>query len=181
MIARFRWSHIVIVIGAVVIAQVATFDQTLVAGTVRLDLPLYLLIGVGFVARSDEAALLGFVVGLSVDLFQFSPFGLNALLFGIVGWSLAEARVRMLQPGTTFRTFQGALAAVAVTSLSWFAGAIFEQDPPPFTNRTLGILATIGIIGGVLVHPATRLARWMVDTQMTAPGGADGSGRVIAS
>ncbi len=182
MTARFRWTHILIVVVAIVIAQVETFDQTLLLDRVRLDLPLYLLIGVGFVSRSDEALLLGFVVGLAVDLFQFSPFGLNALLFGLVGWALAEARVRMLQPGTGFRTFQGALAAIAVTSVSWLAGSAFNQDPPPFDNATLINLGVIGVVGAVLVHPATFLANWMIDTQIgQRTSQADSIGRTATS
>ncbi len=182
MTTRFRWLHIVIVVVAIVIAQVETFDQTLLVNRVRLDLPLYLLVGIGFVSRSDEALLLGFVIGLAVDLFQFSPFGLNALLFGLVGWVLAEARVRMLQPGTSFRTVQGALAAIAITAVSWFAGTVFNQDPPPFNNATLINLGVIGIVGAVLVHPATFLAGWMIDTSIGAQrgGAADAPSRTVA-
>lgn len=161
--SRIRWLRTLAVIAVIAVAQVGTFDQTLVADRIRLDLPLYLLIAIGFVSRSDEAAVLGFVTGLSVDVFQFSPFGLSAMLFAVVAWGLAESQIRLLHPGRVFRTVQGAMATIGVTTLLWFSGVIFDQDPPPFTNSTLVTLLLIGLIGAVMVHPATRVARWLLD------------------
>ncbi len=159
---RVRWLRALGVILAVAIVQVGTFDQTLLFDRVRLDLPLYLLVAIGFVSQSQEAAFLGFVTGLSVDLFQFAPFGVYALLFSVVAWGLAESQIRLLHPGPLFRTIQGAMAIIGATILMWFAGVIFEQDPPPFTNHTLITLLMIGAIGSVMVHPATQVARWML-------------------
>ncbi len=157
-----RWRHALAGIGCAVLLQVAVFDQILVADRLRLDLPLFLVIGIGFAASSTNAAILGFAVGLAVDLFQFGPFGLHALVFCLVSWALAEAKLRALQPGRSFRTVQGGMAAIAVTSVTWLAGAVFGQSPPEFSVRSLVLLALTGVVGGVVVHPATVLGEWML-------------------
>lgn len=164
---RISWGHALAVIGVTVLVQVANLDRLHLLGELRFDLPLFLLIGLGFAARSHNAAILGFVLGLAVDLFQFGPFGLHAFVFCLVAWSLAEARVRVLQDGASFRTVQGSVAAVVVTSVLWLAGSVFGQSPPPFSTRSVLLVFLTGLIGGIMVHPSTRVAQWMlVERQM---------------
>lgn len=156
------WRHALAVIVGVVLVQVANFDRILVFDRLRLDLPMLLLIGIGFAAPPSSAVVLGFVLGLAVDLFHLGPFGLHALVYGLVGYSLAQAKLRVLQPGRHFRTIQGMAAAAAVTAVIWLAGAVFGQSPPRFEVANVALLAATGVVGGIAVHPATRLGEWMI-------------------
>ncbi len=160
---HISWPHAGAVIAAAVVLQVANFDRILLADRVRVDLPMLLLIGVGFAAPPATATALGFTLGLAVDLFHLGPFGLHALVYCLVAYSLAQAKLRALQPGRSFLTLQGMVAAAVVTAVIWLAGAVFGQSPPRFDLGNVGVLVAVAVIGGVAVHPATRLGGWMIE------------------
>ncbi len=170
-----RWVYALLAIATATVAQAVIFDQLIfVGGRVRLDAPLLLVVGLGFVARTEDAALLAFITGLMVDLFQFGPFGLHALVYTLAVWSIGVVRVRLLQPGTSFRVVQGALAVMVVTSLSWLVGAVFGQDPPRGWRAIVGVLGA-GFAGAILGPTMARVARWMTD-ERTMTGPDDGMG-----
>ncbi len=159
-----RWAIAIPTMFAVTFVQVAVLDQALLGGQVRLDLPLYLVVAVGLSSRSSSAALAGFVLGVIVDLFQFGPFGIHAMIYCVAGWVLAESRERVLQEGVGFSVMQGTLATLAVTGLTWLLGSVFGQRPLALNQgpwRVLVNLAMIGLLGGMAVGPMTRLANMM--------------------
>lgn len=167
MSGRIRWAHVVVVLTAASVLQTGIFDQTSLFGRIRIDLLILVMLGIGFATDQRTAALLGFVTGLTVDLFRFGPFGLHALLFCLAGWLLATGRDRMLQAGSSFRTVQGAIAAATITGATWIGAAVFGQTPPPFDNETLLDLLLIAIVGGLFVHPADRIGQWMVISRIS--------------
>lgn len=122
------------------------------------------MVGIGFAALPNQAAVQGFVIGLATDVFQFGPFGLHALVYCLAGWSLATLRLRVLEAGASFRTIQAAGAVAVVTVMTWFAGRTFGQASPP-ASQWLGRLAVTSLCGAILVHPATRLGRWMLNEE----------------
>lgn len=163
-----RWPVALLVMLTTVLVQASGFDQVALPANSRLDLPLLLLVGIGLVGSANTAALAGFVLGLMVDLFQFGPFGIHALVYCLAAWTLVNARVRILEAGASFRTIQGAGAVVVVTALTWFVGGVFGQDPPPF-DQWLPRLGWSAIFGAILVHLAARLAgRMLVDVASAA-------------
>lgn len=167
------WPKALPLMSLVVLAQVAIFDVALLAGEVRLDLPLYLVVAIGLVARSRHAILACFVLGLIVDLFQFGPFGLHGLMYCLAAWTLAEARLRVLQGGASLRTVQGMMATWAVTGLSWLLGGVFGQEPFALNHGPLGVvlnLLIVGVCGGIAVHPMTRVAHGLYEEPL---GGRD--------
>lgn len=164
MTTAIRWPSFLLVTLIVVVVQATGFDQLPLPGGSRLDLSLVLVVGIGFAAMPDEAAVQGFVIGLATDMFQFGPFGLHALVYSLAGWSLAALRLRVLDAGASFRTVQAAGAVALVTTLTWFAGRTFGQAPPP-ASQWLVRLTVASLCGAVLVHPATRLGRWMLKEQ----------------
>ncbi len=157
-----RWSHVLVVLTAASVLQTGIFDQLLILDRVRIDLLVMVLLGVGLTADPRSAAVLGFFTGLSVDFFRSGPFGMHALLFLFAGWLLGMTRDRMLLADGSFRTVQGAVAASSITAATWIGAAVFGQTPPPFNTQTLVDLLWIGLVGAVLVHPADRVAQWML-------------------
>ncbi|MGH1505043.1 MAG: rod shape-determining protein MreD [Acidimicrobiales bacterium] len=160
---HISWPHALAAIVGVVVVQVANFDRILLADKVRIDLPMLALIGIGFAAPPTTATVLGFVLGVTLDLFHLGPFGFHALVYCLVAYSLAQAKLRALQPGRAFLTFQGMVAAAVVTAVVWLAGAVFGQSPPKFDLGNVGVLLVVACIGGIAVHPATRLGGWMIE------------------
>ena len=171
MILTIRWPLFLLVTVVVVIVQATVFDQIRLPVNSRLDLALLLVVGIGFAARTDEAAVQGFVLGLATDLFQFGPFGLHALVYCLVGWSLATLRIRVLEAGASFRTVQAVGAVAMITALTWFTGGTFGQAGPP-ANQWPARLIVAALCGAILVHPATRLGNKMLDP-------ADASGEMV--
>ncbi|MEZ5378746.1 MAG: rod shape-determining protein MreD [Acidimicrobiales bacterium] len=161
--SRVRWGHALTTILAVVLVQVTVFDRYQPLEAVRVDVPLVLIVAVGFVATPSDAAILGFTTGILLDTMQFGPFGLSALVYCLAAWLIVMARLRVLQPGATFRTVQGATIVVLVTGATWAAGTVFGLRPPEFGLESIGRLLLAGAIGAALVHPLTHAASWMVD------------------
>ena len=162
-----RWPIAIPVMFAIAIVQVAVFDQALLGGQVRLDLPLYLLVAIGLSSRSSSAALAGFTLGVIVDLFQFGPFGVHAMIYCVAGWVLAESRERVLQEGVGLSIMQGTLATLAVTGLTWLLGSVFGQRPLAMNQgpwRVLANLALIGLLGAMAVGPMARVAHKMTES-----------------
>ncbi len=161
--SRVRWFHALLVIVVVVLVQVSVFDRYEPLDLVRIDLPLILIVSVGFVATPNDAAVLGFTTGLLLDTMQFGPFGLSALVYCLAAWTIVLARLRVLQAGASFRTVQGAAIVMLVTAATWGAGNVFGLRPPDFGVGSFARLALAGLVGAVLVHPLSRAASWMVD------------------
>ncbi len=166
MMTRLRTSYALAMVTVAAVLQAVTFDQIRVFGS-RIDLPLLLVVGIGFVTRPNEAAVLGFAAGLLVDLYQFGPFGLHALVLCVAAWALSVARIRMLEAGASFRSVQGAGAVSIVTALTWTVGGIFGESPPDGTEWLIQ-LALASLQGAVLVHPATRIASLLLDPEIGA-------------
>lgn len=162
-VSRIRWIHTSAVIVCAVVLQISIFDQLQPFGLIRVNLPLILIVGVGFVANPADAALIGFVTGIAADTMQFGPFGLSALVFCVAAWLIVLARLRMMQAGATFRTVQGAVIVMAVTMALWFAAGIFGQRPISLDLGTATRLLATGVVGAVLVHPLTSVAQRMVE------------------
>ena len=155
-----RWPLAVLAMLLAVIAQASGLDRVPLPSGSRIDVPLLMVAGIGLVVAADKAPLAAFLLGLIVDLFQFGPFGIHALVYCLAAWALVNARVRVLEAGTSFRTAQGAGAVVAVTALTWFVGGVFGQDAPSL-DQWFPRLAWSARYGAVLVHPVTRLVRWL--------------------
>ena len=153
-----RWERALPILSLVVLVQVTILDQQWLLGRARVDLAVILVVGMAACAGAEDAARLGFIVGLMVDFFQFGPFGLNALVLSLVAWSLAVAKVRMLQPGALFHSVQSAVAVVLATVATWTAGAVFGLTPPPLDFDVLIAMGLVALAAASLVHPATWLA-----------------------
>ncbi|MEZ5341975.1 MAG: rod shape-determining protein MreD [Acidimicrobiales bacterium] len=139
-------------------SSVTILDVHWLLGTARIDLPVILVVGIAARAGAEDAARLGFMVGLTVDFFQFGPFGLNALVLCLVAWTLAEAKVRMLQPGALFHSVQSAVAVVLATVVAWTAAFVFGLTPPPLGVAVFANITLVGLAAAALVHPATWVA-----------------------
>lgn len=160
--ASVPWIKVLAGLAALTVVQVAVFDQFWIAGRVRIDLLLLAVVSIGLRAEERQATLLGFVVGLFVDLFRFGPFGLHALIFCLAGWVLANNGARMLQVGAGFRMMQGAVSVLLVTAATWSAAAVFGQRPPAFGNDSLISIGLTAVVGGILIPLIDALIRPMI-------------------
>lgn len=161
--SKTPWAKSLAILSALSVVQVAVFDQFWIGGRVRIDLLLLAVVSIGLHAEVRQATLLGFVIGLFVDVFRFGPFGLHALIFCLAAWVLANNGARMLQVGPVFRIAQGTIAVLLVTAATWSAAAVFGQRPPAFGNESLISVALTAVVGGLLLSPVDAITRRMID------------------
>lgn len=161
--ASTNWPRTVAILAALSIIQVAAFDQVWIADRVRIDLMLLVVVSIGLRAEVRQATVLGFVIGLFVDVFRFGPFGMHALIFCLAGWALSNNGTRMLQVGAVFRLVQGVVAVLLVIAATWTTAAVFGQRPPEFGNESLISVALTAIVGGMLLRPIDWITNQMVD------------------
>lgn len=171
-----RWPQTIAVLAALSILQAGIFDQFWIGGRVRIDLLLLLVVNIGLTIDIRRATVLGFVVGLGVDLFRFSPFGLHAMIFCLAAWVLANNGARMLQVGPGFRLAQATIAVLVVTAATWTTAAVFGQRPPPFGNESLIDVGLTAVVGGVLLGAFGRLTAVLVPSE---PGARSASGDLV--
>ncbi len=160
---RVRWAAVVAVGACVAAVQAAVFDQLDGPFGARVDLALLVVIGTALaVVAPINAARIGAVLGIIVDLTQTAPFGINLLLFGLAGYAVAVSRESLVAAGPLLVSFQGAVASVAVAGLQYMLARVFGLDPPAIGIAVLGPMAAAALISAVLVHPAVRIGGVML-------------------
>ncbi|MCC5954125.1 MAG: rod shape-determining protein MreD [Acidimicrobiia bacterium] len=148
------------IVGTMAVAQVAVFSQFRLGG-VAVDALLCLTIAAGLTAGDRRGALMGFTCGVVADLLITSrPLGLSALGWTIVGYLVGRYQ------GTTTRSSPvvaslvavvGTVGAVVLYLLSARVLAGLDLVGP----QTVRVVAVMALANAVLVHPFTRLTRWI--------------------
>ncbi len=69
----------------VLIVHVGIAPNLRVSG-VAAELPIGFAVAAGLTGGVERGAIFGFLFGLVVDMFLFTPIGLSALVFGVAGW-----------------------------------------------------------------------------------------------
>lgn len=155
---KWRIFRSALLILTVVIVQHAVLNSVQFVG-VHLDLPLLLVIVAGFTLGREGGAAVGFVVGLLVDSFLLTPFGLSAMVFSVVGYVAGQTEKGSLIGPVTINA--------ALASLLSAAGILAYE----IASRLLGFgqLLRINLVKVVLVVAVTNailsvvmvpIARW---------------------
>lgn len=155
-VARIR---LLALLAATLVVQL-TFSAELRLAGVHPDLMLLLAVGAGLVGGEERGAIVGFLAGLATDLFLQLPFGLSALTFALVGYSVGLLRESVLRASAWLVVLVAVLASAGGEVLYALIGAIVGQGQ--MLNDRLGPIA--GIVAGVnglavlLMMPAMRWA-----------------------
>jgi rod shape-determining protein MreD len=153
------WSRLAFVAVVVVLAQVTFFDQTMFLDLARIDLPAFLLVGLANKLEPDPAAISGFGIGIVLDLFYSSPFGLFALLFCFSGWAIANITPVVDVADRFTRYAARAVEFGLLWLLTWFIGGVFGMGRIVLEWTTLSELLLLMALGGFLSDPDRGLAR----------------------
>lgn len=153
------WVRAGLVLVTAVLLQLTLFDGLRVAG-VAPEIALGLAVAAGVTGGSENGALLGFVMGCTLDLFLATPFGLSALAYCIAAYLAG-----MVANSVSDTSWVAAAPVVAVGTAVGLAlyvlfGEILGQPHfyTPELWRILAITATVGLVVG---GPLTRLMRWV--------------------
>jgi rod shape-determining protein MreD len=132
---------------------------------VHADLLLLLAVSAGIVGGPDRGAYFGFAAGLLADCFLRTPFGLSALAYCLVGWSVGAFQSRVLHAVWWIPVLTAAVASAGGTVLFVLLGAVLGQDQL-VSSHLPAIIAVVALWSAILVLPLSRLLRWalMVDS-----------------
>ena len=146
-----------IVLGALVL-QVSLFARFSYEAA-RPDIMILVVISAGFVAGADKGALMGFICGLALDVVLTTPFGLSALVYTLVGYTVGAVGYSVLRSSWWI-----APAVVALSSaLGMLVYALVAEllglaafTGPPLT----AIVVVVSAVNAALAPIAVRLMRW---------------------
>lgn len=147
----------------VVVLSAAVLQRGLVSQLpifgVRGDLLLLLAIIGGLTLGPDRGAIVGFVCGLSMDLFLQSPLGLRALVFCLVGFVAGRYQLSVTRSSRLRLMVTVAFASVSGYGLLVVVGWVLGQRNM-LTDRLPLILLVVALINAVLAPLAVIVTRW---------------------
>lgn len=126
-----------------------------------------LLVGIatGVVAGPHRGAMVGFAAGIVADLFTSTPFGLSALAFCVVGYTVGLLQSSILRAAWWIPVVVGSVASAAGVVVFAFAGAVVGVShlvTPHLPVVALGV----GIMNGLLAVPLVPVLRWAMTVEI---------------
>ncbi len=150
------------------VLQYGVLSQLPVFG-VRADLLLLLAIAGGLALGPDRGAVVGFVAGLTYDLFLQSPLGLRALVFCVVGFIAGRYQLSVTRSSRRrlmLTMFVGsAMAYGLLVVVGWVLG-----QKNMLTEHLVAIIVVVAAFNAVFAPVAVRVLRWAGDEQTRSMG-----------
>lgn len=155
MIRRLRLAFVVVVC---VLLQTTLFTHLEIDG-VGPDLGLVAVLALAYDDGAEPGAWFGFVMGLAVDLFLTTPFGLSALTYAITGYAVGVFQAGMVRRPPAIAPLLGGVGGFFGGLLFLAVGAAVGQE---------GLLSAAGLktvavaaLYDALIAPAVfPLVRW---------------------
>lgn len=169
-------ARVALVIISAAVLQRGLFSQVAIAG-VQGDVFLLLALAGGIALGPDRGAVVGFIAGLTFDLFLYSPLGLRALVFCLVGFVVGRYQTSVTRSSPwrlRFTVFVGsALGTSALALVGWVLG-----NGNMLTDRLPLIIGVVSAINALLAPLAVGALRWAWEQPRdSAPYGAVSYGR----
>jgi rod shape-determining protein MreD len=169
---------VVVVLGTLLVQLTVGLDVRVLG--VHPDVTVLLPVAAGIVGGPDDGAVVGFVGGLAIDLFLPAPFGLSALVYTLVGYSVgalmsaAEANLAGLDRHPWWLVSLVALtASVVAVMLYAVLGALIGQEQ--MLKLNLGAIAgVVAVVNALLAVPAVKVMGWALAGHEVADAAAAG-------
>jgi len=157
---RSAWSLRVVVIALLVLIFHLDVSPDLRIAGVAAELPLGLVIAAGLAGGVERGAYFGFLFGFAVDLFFFTPIGLRALIFGVLGWAAGHLFMDRIEESPVVAALAiGAGTAIGMTA---FAGIGITLGETAFLESPITrIVLVASLINAVLSVAMMWIAHWM--------------------
>jgi rod shape-determining protein MreD len=151
--------RLALVLFTAVLLQVAVMSDLTVMGQSG-DLVLLVAVAAGSVSGPDRGATFGFAAGLAYDLLLVdTPFGLNALVYALVGYGVGVVAGWVIQPRWWFHLVTAVVAtAVAVALTAVVTRVLGRPFPLDDLAQAAGVEAAWGV---ALIVTARRALRWV--------------------
>lgn len=137
---------------------------TLRLGDVHPRVLLLVAVAGGLLAGSERGALLGFSAGVLADLFVQTPFGLSALAFALVGFSVGALQSGIIRSAWWIAPATALVASFAGHVLYGLLGALIGQAH--FVSPRLVVVAAgVGAMNALLALPVVRALAWALSSE----------------
>ena len=168
--------RVALVIVSAAMLQRGLLTQIPIAG-VQGDVMLLLAISGGIALGPDRGAIIGFISGLTFDLFLYSPLGLRALVFCLVGYVAGRYQSSVTRSSRGRMMVTVFLASVASTAALSVVGWVMGQSNMLSARLPL-IVFVISVMNALLAPLAVGALRWAWEQPRDqAPYGAVSYGR----
>jgi rod shape-determining protein MreD len=157
-VAQAPWVRLPLVIAVVLAIQTSLVTDVRPFG-VAADLMLLLAVCAGLVAGSERGAIAAFVIGLAFDLVLQTPFGLSALVYAVVAFSLGYLRLGIERSGWWARLVVVDLASMAAVFGFALLGSLFGMTRI-VNARLVGVAVVVGLVNAALAPVALPVMRW---------------------
>jgi len=124
------------------------------------DIMLLVAVAGGLVGGPVRGAVLGFVAGISIDVFLRTPMGLSALVFTLVGYGVGVVSTGVLTPSWYLPVVTASVASAAGVILYAFVGAMLGE--PMVSRRLVTIVGVVAVGNAVLAVPVIRAVTWAI-------------------
>jgi rod shape-determining protein MreD len=153
------------VIAGALLAFAALF-QSLVGPSLPLvrgrpDFVLVVVLAWSMLRGSGEGAFVGFLGGVLLDSVGYTPFGINAALFGLAGYLCGLPEVSTYRGNLPYFLGITALATLAYHTLYFLVLQALGNSMPPLI-QTYATAAPAAVLNAILVAPTFVLCRRLV-------------------
>lgn len=157
---RSAWGLRIVLIALLVLIFHLDVSPDLRVAGVAAELPLGLTIAAGLAGGVERGAYFGFFYGFAVDLFFFTPIGLRALVFGVMGWIAGHIFLDRIEESPVMASLAiGVGTGVGLASYVGLGVALGETAL--LESPILRIVLIASLINAVLAVPLMWIAHWM--------------------
>ncbi len=127
---------------------------------VRPELTLLLAVSAGVALGPDRGAVVGFVLGVSYDLFLQTPLGLSALIYALLAFAVGTIQLQMATRRRLARMlFMGVGTAVGI--VVWVVAGRLLDAVWATPGTTIRVALVAGLVNSVLGLPLIRVWGWV--------------------
>ncbi len=167
-----------LVVAVAFILQQALLSNLQVAGA-QPEILFLVVILVAMEAGPAKGAVVGFAVGLLIDLFVQTPFGLTALTLTLIGYGTGLAWEAVVDVGRWLMPAAAAVGSAGAVVLYAVLDALLG-NPAALHRGLVPIVVMVGVVNGILAVPGAPVMRWALGRGARAPvppGSAVGASR----
>jgi rod shape-determining protein MreD len=140
-----------VILQTTVVADLWMFDAT-------GDVMLLVAIAAGLAGGATRGAAVGFASGITFDLLLTTPFGLSALTYCLVGYTVGTIHGSVLRATRWIPIAAAAIASAMGVALYVVLGQVVGQEFALGDAPTIALV--VASLNVILVLPATRVLRW---------------------
>ncbi len=153
-----------------VLCQTVIFPKLRILGATP-SLAVVAVLAEGYREGPEAGATFGFLMGLAIDLFLPTPFGLSALTFAIAGYAIGVLQTGMLRASVFLAPLLGGLGSLLVGLLFVSIVLLIGQDQF-LAVRTLQVLLVSSLYSAALAPVLFPLIGWAAahENDVAEPG-----------